>query len=103
MPAKFVKVTTGPLGDFDGFDQKVGYQMVPVGQDRTMSVVSDAEPCIITVDPINVARMHNFHFDRGVPDTPGDFSVILTANNRVTFDIWGQAKGNTNVKLSTQN
>jgi hypothetical protein len=77
--------------------------MVPTGQDRQMSVVTDAEPCIISVDPTNVARLHNYHFDHGVPDTAGDFGAVVTANNRVTFDIFGQRKGNTNVKLSTQN
>jgi hypothetical protein len=100
MPAKFVK-GSGPDDDFDGFDQKVKYQMVPVGHDRPMSIVTDAESCIITVEPKNIARLHNYHFDHGVPDEPSDFDAVLTANNRVTFAILGQRKGNTNIKLST--
>lgn len=91
------------MDEFDGFDPKTIYQMVPTGQDRSMSVVTDADACVITVDPVNIARMHNFHFDHGVPDQPGDFRAVLTPNNRMTFEISGQRKGNTNITLSKEN
>jgi hypothetical protein len=65
--------------------------------------VTDDDACVITVDPANSARMHNFHFDQGVPITPGDFSAVLSPNNRMTFEISGEQTGNTNIKLSKSN
>jgi hypothetical protein len=88
---------------FDGFDAKVSYQMVPLSGERPMTVVSDADECIITVDQEDIVSMHNFRFDKGVPNMPGDFEVSLTPNNRVSFSIIGKRPGNTTIFLKKKN
>jgi hypothetical protein len=99
MATRFEKLKVPPLFEFDGFDPKVMYQMVPVTEARAMSVVTDTDECAIVVDPPNIARMRNFHFAKGVPDAPTDFLVRLTAQNQVTFEIFGEKTGNTTIKL----
>ncbi len=103
MPPKFEKVSVPPLFDFDGFDPKVIYQMVPVGGTREMAVVTDADECTIIVDPPDVARMQRFVFIRPLLEVPREFRAAVTPNNRITFQIFGQKKGNTSIFLVDRN
>jgi len=95
MAAKFEKVLVPPLGDFDGFDPKIPYQMVPVRDQRIMSVVTDKDECTIVVDPPNIAKMAQFVFTRPLIDVPREFRASVTPNNTITFQIQGLQKGNT--------
>jgi hypothetical protein len=95
MPAKFDKKVV-----FDGFDPKVKYQMVPIGGVRPMTVVTDANQCIIRVNPQGVAKMQNFVFSQPLPDVPREFAAIVGPNTRFSFDIIGIARGNTSIFLA---
>ncbi len=94
MAARFEKAE-----EFDGFDPKVSYQMVPLNGARPMSVVSEADELIISVDDDTIASLNNYHFKTGVPVTPQNSTVLLTPNNRVDFDIVGGKAGNTSITL----
>jgi hypothetical protein len=99
MAARFEKISVPPLGDFDGFDQKTVYQMVPVGDVREMSVVTEDDECTIVVDPPNIAKMQRFFFDKPLLDVPREFRARVTSRNRIRFQLFGQQKGNTTLFL----
>ncbi len=57
MQARFDKVRDPAMGDFDGFDPKQRYQMVPVGEVRPMGVVGDRGRVIRVVPAGAAARV----------------------------------------------
>lgn len=103
MAAKFAKVSVAPLFDFDGFDPKIQYQMVPVRSQRIMSVVTDTDECTIIVDPPSIAKMVQFVFTRPLIDVPREFRAPVTPNTTITFQIEGLQKGNTTLFLVDRN
>jgi len=84
---------------FDGFDPKTVYQMVPVGDSRRMTVITEEEECTIIVDPPQVARMQSFVFTTPLLEMPREFRASVTPRNRISFDVFGQGKGNTTIFL----
>jgi hypothetical protein len=99
VPAHFEKVKVPPLNEFDGFDPKVMYQMVPVGEARAMAVVTDNDECTIIVDPPGIARMQKFVFAKPLLEVPREFRARVTRQNRITFEIFGITTGNTTIFL----
>ncbi len=102
MPARFDKVRDPAMGDFDGFDLKQRYQMVPVGEVRPMGVVVGDRDCVIRVVPAGAAapaHMQRFTFAPGVPRPPQEFEAFVPARTRVTFDIFGRRRGNASIQL----
>jgi hypothetical protein len=99
MPAKFEKEIVPPLGAFDGFDPKVLYQMVPVGEERAMAIVTDADECTAIVDPPGVAKMQKFVFTKPLLEVPRELRARITPQNRFVFRIFGEKTGNTTIFL----
>ena len=98
--ANFEKVLAPPLFDFDGFDSKVIYQMVPEGETRAMSVVTDDDECTIIVNAPTVIHMRNFAFDKpAAVEIPRDLRARVPRQNRLRFEIVGDKKGRTTISL----
>lgn len=98
MPAKFDKPTSGPL-DFDGFDLEALYQMVPVGQSRSMAVVTDAQGGQLRVGTPQFASLRNVRSTVPFKSSPTLIQVNLPPNSRTTFDIFGDTSGSTSIIL----
>ena len=98
---KFQKFPEFPSGEFDGFDNATGYQMVPVGDRREMGVVTETDQVVLSSRHPSRARFANLRTSSGplrttemTPDT-----VVLPPKSRVAFSIMGIAVGHADVVL----
>jgi len=99
MAPKFVKPTTGPLGDFDGFDLEASYQMVPVGESRFMSVVTDAQGGTLRVGNPQFVSLKAVRSNKVFQGSPTPTLVNLPADSTTTFEIFGDTSGRTTLIL----
>jgi hypothetical protein len=76
VPARFKKVITGPLGDFDGFDAEGGYQMVPTGGELRFLGASGAEGSTITNSDSSIVRMERFTSTIPLPTATIDKAIL---------------------------
>ena len=96
MPSKFEKESRPPLFEFDGFDRKSLYQMIPVQDRREMAVVTGPSGCLLRVNNPTIVTMANFRPPVPFPK-PGltTDSVVLPKNTRVAFSLLGKIAGQT--------
>jgi len=92
VPSRFKKVTTGPLGDFDGFDAEGGYQMVPAGGELRFLGASGAEGSTITNSDSSIVRMERFKSTIPLPAATID-KAILPPKAEVEFALNGVKPG----------
>jgi hypothetical protein len=98
---KFQKFPDFPLGEFDGFDDKTGYQMVPVRDRREIGVVTEATEMVLRCNDPSVAKFANFR-SGPTPLFPGALTLDqakLPPRSRIAFSILGSKVGNTEVVL----
>jgi hypothetical protein len=102
MAARFKKVLTGPLGDFDGWDEQGGYQMVPTGGElRFLGASGGALGGTITNGRPDLVRMERFK--SSIPLTTARIDqAILPPNAEVEFALNGlAAPGRTTLSLTS--
>jgi hypothetical protein len=100
VPVTFSK--DGPLGDFDGFDSKTIYQMVPE-RDRRDLTISTLKDISLEISDPSVATMANFiRFSGPSFSTPSltTSSISLPAKSRVQFSLIGVSVGHTELLIS---
>jgi hypothetical protein len=100
MVARFRKVTTGPLGDFDGWDEQGGFQMVPTGGElRLLGASAGPNGGTITNGRPDLVRMERF--SSSIPLTTARIDqAILPPNAEVEFALNGVAVGRTTLSLT---
>src|SRR5579871_500528 len=99
MAAHFEKVSIPPMFMFDGFDPKVMYQMVPLSEERPMSIITEDEECTAIIKPEGIVKMQKFVFSQPLLEMPTDFRARLTPRNKFTFTLFGMKKGNATIFL----
>ena len=99
MAAKFLKPTTAPFRDFDGFDITALYQMVPVGQSRLLAVVTDREGAKLRVGSPSFISLRNVRSTKAFNGSPTVSLVNLPPDSTTTFDIFGDTSGRTTLIL----
>jgi hypothetical protein len=95
MASKFDKPTTGPFGDFDGFDVEALFQMVPVGQSRLMSVVTDRLGAKVRAGGPQFATFRNVRSTKVFNASPTPVQINLPPDSTTTFEIFGSTSGRT--------
>ena len=100
MPVSFSK--DGPLGEFDGFDPKTLYQMVPERDKRELTISTQAN-CLLEVQVPGVSTMANFISFSG-PSFPKPSlttsSISLPAKSKVQFSLMGVSVGHTELTIT---
>lgn len=99
MVSKFEKPTDGPLGDFDGFDAEALFQMIPVGQTRPMSVVTDRLGARLRVGSPQFASFRNTRSNKIFKGSPTSVQIDLPPDSTTTFEIVGGTSGRTSLIL----
>jgi hypothetical protein len=101
MAARFKKVITGPLGDFDGWDEEGGFQMVPTGGElRLLGASAGANGGTITNSRPDLVRMERFK--SSIPLTTARIDqAVLPPNAEVEFSLNGlTAPGRSTLSLT---
>ena len=100
MAARFEKRDDPVMGQFDGFDPKTFYQMVPAGEHRRgFSVISENEEIEVAFDPPQIARFANRTFQPPSPLPFNDYVTRVQPNAIVKFEIFGERAGNTTLTI----
>lgn len=91
------------MSNFDGFDSKSKYQMVPVQGKRDMGIITESSEVVLYSSDPSIARFANFRSYGGavrnnsnseVPD-----SVTLPPHSRIAFSVMGINVGHTTIVL----
>ena len=83
------------MNEFDGFDPKAVYQMLPVGGSRTGFKITTAQAAVdVKIEPEGVARFAGPRTFTPPTATPiQDFFMQLGPNTVATFDLFGVREG----------
>lgn len=100
MAVKIEKAPDPVMGEFDGFDPKKLYQMVPVGESRRgFSITSDNEEVEAAFEPSGIAKFSTRSFQPPSPLPFGDDFTRLAPKTTVKFEIFGIKAGNTTLTV----
>lgn len=83
-----------------GFDEDPEYQMVPLGETRTVllhSFLNEPGDVFVFVDDRSKARIKNFFGTSGAPPEAADDGLVLHSNSAVLLTIEGIAPGRTRI------
>lgn len=100
MAIKFEK--DGTDKEFDGFDPKTRYQMIPVGGARDISIITESD-CVLEIKDPRVARMVTFISVSGpnfAKPALGIDKITLPAKSKVNFSLSGLSVGHTELSVS---
>ena len=93
--ATITKKPDPAMGEFDGFDPKALYQMIPVGGSRTgFSVTTTQKPISARIEPAGIVRFggqQSFNPPTSLPFN--DDSMELASASVATFDLLGVKEG----------
>jgi hypothetical protein len=102
VASRFDKPTTGPLGDFDGFDAEALFQMVPAGESRLMGVVTDGRGATLRAGSPQFAEFRNVRSTKAFNGSPTPVQINLPPDSTTTFEIFGVTSGRTPLVLQDQ-
>jgi hypothetical protein len=93
------------MGEFDGFDPKALYQMIPVAESRVgFSVTTTQRPISATIEPTGIARFGGQRSFTPPTSLPfDDNSMELAPSSVATFDLVGLKEGKTSMVVRLQN